>query len=421
MQSGGRHGRWSAEDAAACRAALGLGPTDVLRLMHFGGPGDLQGSFEHWKAGRDDPRSLNATYSHMFYDLVRDLGAQARVVCRQPVRVTGDHEISFTSLDRRPSRSATGYYLAEARYAYEARGEIAAFDPHAVVVHSEFPQMFLRYAAGGRRIVLALYNSYGHLDRGASGWKRWLLGKAIQNGLRAVHAAVAVSDLCRDQLRSMVGPGMPISVYVPQVVDAPVARRRTAARRFLFVGRLERVKGVFDLLDAYLQASVGRPTLELRFAGGGTALAALEDAVRRTGRSDVRCLGQLDRTALASAFDWADVHVCPTRRDFAEGLAKSPLEAALFGVPSILSDAVPARTMMGEAALTVPADDVAGLAGAIMRLADDPKLVARMSAETARLRSVQQDPRFAWGNLVFEAICASRPDVPAPPDRPGSA
>ena len=393
-----------AEEAERCRAALGLEPDAPLRLVYLPGPGDVQGTYAHWVEGRSDPRSLNQTYSQMFYDVALMLRAQALLVCRQPVRIRDGGAIRFARLERRAGAGGIGYHLAEARYAHEARRIIVAYDPHIVVASSDFPQMFLRHACGGRPVVLSLHNTYPHLSGKRGGAKHRAEAVATRWGLGALGAAVAVSDQCRMQLRSIVGSGVPIAVFVPQVVTMPRWRRRAAARRFLYVGRVERNKGVFDLLDAFDRVSDGRDDLRLTFAGSGGALDALRRAVAERGLADVECLGQLERKALADQFERSDVVVCPTRPEFGEGLAKPPLEAALFGAPSILSDVVPARVPMGDAAMVYPAGDVEALARAMVRMVREPDLVARMSAATVGPRALQRDPAASWGGKVIEAI-----------------
>ena len=45
--------------------------TRPLRLMYAAGPGDIIGTWKHWKEGRDDPSQVAITYSGQVYDLCR--------------------------------------------------------------------------------------------------------------------------------------------------------------------------------------------------------------------------------------------------------------------------------------------------------------------------------------------------------------
>ena len=44
-------------------------PQRPLRIVYAAGPGDVVGTYRHWKEGRDDPSQVAITYSGQFYDL----------------------------------------------------------------------------------------------------------------------------------------------------------------------------------------------------------------------------------------------------------------------------------------------------------------------------------------------------------------
>src|SRR5436305_14053187 len=51
-----------------------------LRILYVAGPGDVAGTYAHWKAGRDDPSEVAVTYSGQFFDVCRELGAPGYVI-----------------------------------------------------------------------------------------------------------------------------------------------------------------------------------------------------------------------------------------------------------------------------------------------------------------------------------------------------
>src|SRR5687767_10128194 len=57
-----------------------------LRILYAAGPGDVLGTYRHWKAGRDDPSQVAVTYSGQFYDLCREIGAEGYVISYCPRR-----------------------------------------------------------------------------------------------------------------------------------------------------------------------------------------------------------------------------------------------------------------------------------------------------------------------------------------------
>ena len=396
--------------AVRLRATLGLGAGEAVRLLYLPGPGDVQGTFAHWLEGRDDPGLMNLAYSRMFYDVVEAVEAEALVACLDPVRHPGSDALRFVQLRRRAGRGAVGYFAGEAAYAREARQVIRSFAPHVVVAGGDFPQELLAYATRGvPRTILSVHNAYGDGVLRGRGPKRRLRRRALLLGLRRIDAAVTVSDLCRAQVEALTGGMVPVSTFVPQTVTRPPWRERVAARRFLFAGRIVPEKGVFDLLDAFAAASDGRDDLTLAICGDGGALDAARERARAAGMRGVELLGKLERDALSSEYDRCDVVVCPTRPEFFEGLAKPPLEGALTGAPSIVSDVVPARELLGRAALSYPAGDVPALAASLRSLVDDPARMRRMSRATRAACAVQVDPSLSWGARVLEAMLAIAP------------
>jgi glycosyltransferase involved in cell wall biosynthesis len=150
-------------------------------------------------------------------------------------------------------------------------------------------------------------------------------------------------------------------------------------RFFLFVGRLVREKGIFDLVEAY-----GKLTAELRsgiglvLVGEGTARAEL---IRRAGLIEpgqVLSTGFVQREQLASYYALSEAFVFPSQTD-PWGLVVN--EAMACGLPVISSDAAGCTADLVEDnwnGRVVPRGDVAQLASAMEKLARDPALRARM-------------------------------------------
>jgi glycosyltransferase involved in cell wall biosynthesis len=95
----------------------------------------------------------------------------------------------------------------------------------------------------------------------------------------------------------------------------------------------------------------------------------------------VRRLGAVrDRSELDALYAGALALAMPSR---AEGYGFAPLEAAACGTPSVVTDIPALRETLGDAALFVPADDEAALAGALLEIATDPALRDRVSTAAA--------------------------------------
>jgi glycosyltransferase involved in cell wall biosynthesis len=184
-----------------------------------------------------------------------------------------------------------------------------------------------------------------------------------------------------------------------------------AGARFLFVGRAQPEKGLAVLADAWRAAALAPERAALVLAGVDPSLAAIApDGPRRQGDAAMLGLGAVDPVELRNVYAACDVLVLPSiaTRTFREPWGLVVNEAMNRGMPVIVSDAVGAAAgglVRDEVnGLIVEAGDSDALAHAIVRLADDPRLRARLGARGAQdVRAYTYD---AWAE-GFSAALAS--------------
>lgn len=146
---------------------------------------------------------------------------------------------------------------------------------------------------------------------------------------------------------------------------------RGAGFRALFVGRLEREKGVEVLLEAWERTAL--EDAELVFAGRGPLEVP-------------GALGHVRREELPALYASADVLVLPSvpTATFREPWGLVVNEAMMQGTPVITSDAVGAAAgglvRHERNGLVVPAGKAEPLAGALRLMAQNPEFRARMGA-----------------------------------------
>lgn len=196
-------------------------------------------------------------------------------------------------------------------------------------------------------------------------------------------------------------------IEVPREPAWPAA----AAVRFLYVGRPEREKGLAVLADAWRVSELAPRRAALVLAGVDPSLSAIApDGPRRQGDAGMLGLGEIDPIELRNVYAACDALVLPSiaTRTFREPWGLVINEAMNRGLPVIASDAVGAVAgglVRDEInGLVVEAGDSDALAHAIVRLAGDPQLRARLGAQGARdVRAYTYD---AWAE-GFSAALAS--------------
>lgn len=168
----------------------------------------------------------------------------------------------------------------------------------------------------------------------------------------------------------------------------------------LFVGRIERRKGIDTLVDAFAAASRLVPGLHLAIAGsdtdtapGGSSLREhLEARLAAAGCAQrVHWLGARDHRDLPELYAGCDLFVAPSRLEpfglvYLEAMAagRPVIGCAAGGVPEIVQD--------GMQGVLVPPENPAALAEALVALATDPAR-RRSMGERARERAEAFDHR----------------------------
>jgi glycosyltransferase involved in cell wall biosynthesis len=218
--------------------------------------------------------------------------------------------------------------------------------------------------------------------------------------LASADAVTAVSASLRDQAAALV-PGITARASVipnpvdPQALRAAMAPSTPAdaerAPYVLFAGRLEAMKHVECLLDAYAAAIGAHPALgvDLLVAGAGSLAESLKARARAgAGHARIRFLGRVEYARMLRLIAGARAVVLPSR--CSEGWPNVALEAMALGTPVVLSD-LPSHTELvedGVSGLLFPVGDAAHLARHLATLAARPERgVALAAAATERLRA----------------------------------
>jgi glycosyltransferase involved in cell wall biosynthesis len=195
--------------------------------------------------------------------------------------------------------------------------------------------------------------------------------------------AAAVVTQTRAALLALPGPARRRGVVIGNVVrqpqpgalgTEPILQRPT----ILSVGRLNRGKGYFTLLEAFASLSVTRPDWHLALVGDGEARPELESRTQALGLAGrVHFMGATNQ--VSRLLRQADVFVLASRY---EGFPNALCEALAHGVPAVATDTVGAREVLRheENGLLTPVGNAGALAQALSRLTDDEALRKRLGA-----------------------------------------
>jgi glycosyltransferase involved in cell wall biosynthesis len=175
--------------------------------------------------------------------------------------------------------------------------------------------------------------------------------------------------------------------------------------------RLVADKGHQTLLEAFARAASVAEELRLLIAGDGPLRAELEWQADALGISDrVWFSGFVD--GVDGLLRAADIVAFPTTAAFGEGFGLVNLEAMAAGRPVVASavDSIPEIVVDGETGILVPPGDPGALAAALVKLAGDRELRARMG-ERGRHRAASEfrvDLMAERTEAVYREVLAER-------------
>jgi glycosyltransferase involved in cell wall biosynthesis len=177
-------------------------------------------------------------------------------------------------------------------------------------------------------------------------------------------------------------------------------------RYFLFVGRMVREKGVFELLSAYakLDASM-RQQIGLVFVGDGALRPQLELQAAAISPGVITFAGFAQREKLAVYYALAETVILPTYTD-TWGLVVN--EAMACGLPVIVSHVagcVADLLRQDWNGLLVEPRDVSSLTSAMWTIADQPGLRASMGANS--MQHISQYSSTEWSAGVIRMAQAT--------------
>jgi len=223
--------------------------------------------------------------------------------------------------------------------------------------------------------------------------------------LEHIHQAIAVSEPARAFVNRYF-PNFPLRV-IPNGIDLdtfrpgqpPIRHLRDDKVNILFVGRLEKRKGLGDLLRAYRFIQSRVPHTRLIIVGDGPLRGNVESYIARHRLPDVIMAGYVPETVKPRYYSSGDIFCAPATG--AESFGIVLLEALASGLP-VLATEVPGYMSVlepGRDSLTVQPRSWRELAASLVVLARDAELRRRMG-DYAREKAW----RYSWPSVASQVL-----------------
>lgn len=392
--------------------------SNTLRVLYAAGPGDVIGTYSHWVKGQDDPMQVSITYSSQFYEVCRALDAQAYVISSCPEKKylrDGRFILEHRPI---PLRKAKGilYHLGQLWYGLQLIACAVRFGANAAVVADGTTHWFVLSLLPllGVQVIPSLHCGL---------WRKYLPQRKVDKLLLKLSqylfasccaAILTVSDEISEQIAELTANRHRLIRRFSPIyrrsqfagLNAPSDER--SPFRVLFAGRIERDKGVFELLEiAKRMKTLGRQDITFDLCGNGSALEELRLAAKLAGvDSYFVCHGHCNKTQMREMFNRAHAMIVPTRTDFAEGFNKVVVEGVLSGRPVVTSAVCPAVSYVRDAVVEVPPDDLTAYGDALLKLCDDRKFYEQKRRGCLALQEQFYDDSRSWGTALKSMLVA---------------
>ena len=191
----------------------------------------------------------------------------------------------------------------------------------------------------------------------------------------------------------------------PQLLQIGLSREQQAVStplEILFLGWVEKEKGIFDLLECAVRLSERNdiPSFTFLIAGSGSAMAEANRYVNTHGLADVvQFLDWIDGDEKMERLRNAELLVLPS---YFEGMPNALIEAMAAGLPVVGTNvgAVVDVVSDGVSGFIVPPGDVDRLFEALLKLIGDSDLRSRMGQAGRRVATERFSTERAVDQLV---------------------
>jgi phosphatidylinositol alpha-mannosyltransferase len=227
----------------------------------------------------------------------------------------------------------------------------------------------------------------------------------LQPYLTHLHRAIAVSEPARTFVNRYF-PGFPMRV-IPNGIDlevyrpglAPIRHLRDDSVNILFVGRLEKRKGLGDLLRAYRSIIDRVPRSRLIIVGDGPLRGRVESFISRHRLPNVVLAGYVPESVKPRYYNSADIFCAPATG--AESFGIVLLEALASGLPVVATEVPGYMSVLepGRDSITVQPKNWRELAASLVILARDADLRRRLADY-----AVQKARRYSWDRVALEVV-----------------
>lgn len=355
-----------------------------IDLMYVEGTGDIVEALTRWYKQEDVLTETSKTFSGQVFDFCKKnkLNTLAISAFHQAKRVEVEGFTAY-SQPKLTLRGGIGYHLAQMLYGLKIVATAIRHRPRYLHITNGATHWFMLAPLKllGIQLFPQFHNTFWAKGYPPTGKIQRLLLKLDAWFLTHVATgAICCSPEIQHQITEITqGNSCPTYLFKAQFyrksfINSPAPKAHEVKPfTIIFAGRVERNKGVFDILE---MAKILRlDDVRFHICGDGEALIDLKKQCSEEKLDAIVSIhGRLNRPALIERYALGHTVIVPTRSDFAEGFAMVAAEAILLNRPIITSSIVPALETLKTAAIEAEPENIDSYVGAIRQLMTDKAL-----------------------------------------------
>ncbi len=394
-----------------------------LRVLYAVGPEDVIEAYKHWKHGEESPLQVSIPYSSQFYDICQTLNIKAYVIAQSGIKefVKEDRFViqrlpilvnEASSICYHIHHIWNGLYLLACAIKFRANVCIASSGTTHWFMWCLFSWIGIKVIPS---VHCVLWRHFGHQTLGEKLTLK--LGASLFRS--DCTATLAVSNQITKQIAELTQNNyQPVHEFIPTYSRQDFAsvaspNKQAPLFRVLFAGRIERDKGVFDLLEiAQRFQREDLQSIVFDICGEGSALNELRQQVSLNGLDAFyQCHGHCTKPKMQSILNDSHVVIVPTQTKFVEGFNRVVAESILAGRPVVTSAVCPAIDYVRSAVVEVPPNDVAAYGNALINLYKNHDLYEQKRLACIKLQEQFYDVDRSWGAKLKSILLDIQLDI----------
>ena len=385
-----------------------------IDLMYVEGPGDVVEVLRKWHKQEDVLSETSQTFSGQVFDFCKKNHLNTLALSAFPEKKSVTFEnFSAYSKPKITLSGGLGYHIAQVIHGLRILATAIRIRPKYLHITNGVTHWFVLAPLKlfGIKIFPHFHNTF------------WAKGYPPQGKLQRILLAldawfltyIATSVACcspeiKRQIEEIThNKNCPVYVFKAQFYrsnfeNLPPSRAHSKKPFVVvFAGRIERNKGVFDILK--MADKLRNENIIFHICGDGPMLEELKNecAIRKL-ENHVFIHGRLNRPELLAVYTQGHAVIVPTRSNFSEGFAMVAAEAILLDKVIISSSIVPALETLREASIEARPDEVDSYVAAIQRLATDQILYEQMCAACLPLKEQFLDRKEGLTNILEKTL-----------------